>query len=139
MNETQQQSLRVVRRDGSVVPFDRQRISNAIASAILRDADGMPRHQAGNDLMPAERAKVERFTEQVVAAVSRRTDADEHPICIEDIQDQVELALMRDGEHAIARDYVLYRERRRVEREVQHRNATSELGCEGAAGCEACQ
>jgi hypothetical protein len=102
VNEIKQENLRVVRRDGSVVSFDRQRIAKAIASAFLRDANGAPRHQAGDELMPSERAKVERFTDQVVAAVSRRPDAGEHPVCIEDIQDQVELALMRDGEHAIA-------------------------------------
>ncbi|MFN5803125.1 MAG: ribonucleoside-diphosphate reductase subunit alpha, partial [Burkholderiales bacterium] len=38
---------------------------------------------------------------------------------IEDIQDQVELALMRSGEHEVARAYVLYRERRAAERAAQ--------------------
>ena len=33
---------------------------------------------------------------------------------IEDIQDQVELCLMRNGEHRVARDYVLYREEKRM-------------------------
>ena len=82
--------------------------------------------------MPTEREKVLRFTEQVVHAVSRRPDAAQHPITIEDIQDQVELALMRDGEHTIARDYVLYRESRLLHR-------PSRQCAVGNDGCEACQ
>src|SRR5437867_11883712 len=115
MTETNENEpvLTVRRRDGAVVAFDRTRIERAIASAFLHDANGEPRHVGGSELMPAERDKVQHFTEQVVHAVSRRPDAAQHPVDIEDIQDQVEHALMRYGEHAIARDYVLYRERRR--------------------------
>ena len=40
-------------------------------------------------------------------------------VTIEDIQDQVELALMRAGEHKVARDYVIYRERRSQERAAE--------------------
>src|SRR5690348_7203427 len=74
MDQTQEMKLTVRRRDGSVVAFDRSRIERAIASAFLRDANGEPRHVGGNDLMPAEREKVERFTEQIVHALSRRPD-----------------------------------------------------------------
>jgi ribonucleoside-diphosphate reductase alpha chain len=126
--------LSVRRRDGTVVAFDRTRIERAIASAFLRDANGEPRHVGGNELLPAEREKVQRFTEQVVHAVSRRPDATQHPVDIEDIQDQVELALMRYGEHAIARDYVLYRERRR-----QVRSTRPAVCAVGSGECEACQ
>jgi ribonucleoside-diphosphate reductase alpha chain len=134
MDQTQEMNLTVRRRDGSIVAFDRSRIERAIASAFLRDANGEPRHVGGNELMPAEREKVERFTEQIVHAMCRRPDADRHPVDIEDIQDQVELALMRDGEHAIARDYVLYRERRR-----QHRSTRPAACVVGPGECEACQ
>ena len=116
MTETNELILSVRRRDGAVVTFDRSRIVRAIALAFLNDANGMPRHACASELMPAERDKVQRFTDQVVHALSRRPDAAQHPVDIEDIQDQVELALMRDGEHAIARDYVLYRDQRRKER-----------------------
>ena len=134
MNETIEPSLTVRRRDGSVVAFDHTKIEVALTSAFLRDANGEPRHAGGNDLMPAEREKVLRFTEQAVHAVSRRPDAAQHPIGIEDIQDQVELALMRYGEHAIARDYVLYRESRR-----QQRSARPGACSLGHDECEACQ
>ena len=134
MNETHEPVLTVCRRDGSVVVFDRIRIERTIASAFMRDANGEPRHVGGNELLPAERDKLERFTEQVVYAVSRRPDAAQRPVDIEDIQDQVELALMRYGEHAIARDYVLYRDRRRQVR------STRPAACAAGSGeCEACQ
>jgi ribonucleoside-diphosphate reductase alpha chain len=134
MNETNEPVLTVRRRDGSVVAFDRTRIEHAIASAYLSDANGEPRHVGGNELLPAERDKVERFTEQVLYAVSRRPDAAQHPVDIEDIQDQVELALMRYAEHAVARDYVLYRERRRQLR------STRPAACAiGSGECESCQ
>jgi len=116
MNETTESNLTVRRRDGSVEIFDRRRIERALTLAYLRDADGQPRHTGGSELLPAEREKVLRFTEQVVQAACRRPDATLHPVDIEDIQDQVELALMRYGEHAIARDFVLYREGRRRQR-----------------------
>jgi ribonucleoside-diphosphate reductase alpha chain len=116
MTENTELILSVRRRDGSVVAFDRSRIVRAIALAFLNDANGVPRHVCASELMPAERDKVQRFTDQVVHALSRRPDAARHPVDIEDIQDQVELALMRGGEHVIARDYVLYREQHRKER-----------------------
>lgn len=134
MNESNQSSLTVRRRDQSVVAFDRKRIERAITLAFLRDANGEPRFACGDDLLPAELDKVMRFTEQVVHAVSRRPDSVQHPLHIEDIQDLVELTLMRNGEHEIARDYVLYRESRRLRRTV------SATACSlGDGPCEACQ
>ena len=113
MTENTELIRSVRRRNGTVVAFDRGRIVRAIARAFLNDANGVSRHACASQLMPAERDKVQRFTDQVVHALSRRPGAAQHPVDIEDIQDQVELALMREGEHAIARDYVLYRDQRR--------------------------
>ena len=110
----------VIRRDGHVVPFDALKIRNAIANAFLKDADGNLRRQGELVLATSEREKAERFTEQVVNAVTRRKDSGA-AIGIEDIQDQVELVLMRAGEHHVARDYVLFRSRR-----DQQRKATAE-------------
>ena len=64
------------------------------------------------------RAEVQALTDTVVAALVRRKPAG-GSIHIEDIQDQVELALMRSGEHDVARAYVLYREKRAAERAAQ--------------------
>ena len=134
MNESQYQSFTVRRRDGSIVAFERSRIEHALARAFLRDANGRPREACDDELLPAEQEKIARFTEQVIHAVSRRPDAARHPIDIEDIQDQVELALMRSGEHEIARDYVLYRDGRR-----QRRLGDQGTRVSGPDACEACQ
>ena len=61
------------------------------------------------------RDEVTRLTDAVVAALLKRKP-DGGAIHIEEIQDQVELALMRGGEHEVARAYVLYREKRAQER-----------------------
>ena len=64
------------------------------------------------------REQVEQLTQTVVRALlrSRPNGGTFH---IEDVQDQVELALMRSGEHNVARAYVLYREKRNQERAAQ--------------------
>ena len=61
------------------------------------------------------RDEVQKLTDAVVAALMKRKP-EGGAIHIEEIQDQVELALMRGGEHEVARAYVLYRERRSQER-----------------------
>jgi ribonucleoside-diphosphate reductase alpha chain len=68
------------------------------------------------------REQVEQLTHAVVRALlrSRPNGGTFH---IEDIQDQVELALMRSGEHNVARAYVLYREKRNQERASQQATA----------------
>src|SRR5690606_40470179 len=58
---------------------------------------------------------VEELTGQVVSALMRRA-GEGRLFHIEDVQDQVELALMRSGHHKVARAYVLYREERARER-----------------------
>src|SRR5690606_10957565 len=64
------------------------------------------------------REVVARLTEEVVHALTRRRP-EGGTFHIEDIQDQVELALMRSGDHDVARAYVLYREARARERAKQ--------------------
>ncbi len=72
------------------------------------------------------RTQVEQFANQIMEVFQRRMPAGGY-INIEDIQDQVELALMRGGEHKVARAYVLYREERRKERE-QNEQAPAKAG-----------
>ena len=74
---------------------------------------------------------VANLTAQVVATFKRRMPSG-GTLHIEDIQDQVELELMRGGEHKIARDYVIYREARR-----QERDAKVELSPESQAAAKA--
>jgi len=100
---------KVIRRNGAVVGFEPDKIAVAVTKAFLAVAGGTAAASAG------VREKVQSVTQSVVNALVRR-----HPsggtYHIEDIQDQVELALMRAGEHQVARSYVLYREERARER-----------------------
>jgi ribonucleoside-diphosphate reductase alpha chain len=105
--------VRVVRRDGTVSPFDATLISVAMTKAFLA--------VEGNDAASSSRLHhlVEELTTQVRHALLRHTEPG-GPVTlhIEQIQDQVELALMRGGHHKVARDYVLYREEHARARET---------------------
>lgn len=94
----------VIRRDGSVVLFEPTKISVAVTKAFLASTENA-------NASSKVREYVEQLTERVIYALlrSRPNGGTFH---IEDIQDQVELALMRTGEHNVARAYVLYREKR---------------------------
>jgi len=101
-----------VKRDGTAVAFDRSKISVAMAKAF---ADEMGVEMASSASI---RDKVSKLTQDVVDAFLRRMPAG-GSVLIEDIQDQVELALMRGGEHKVARSYVLFRERHAEKRAAQ--------------------
>ncbi|MGI4858298.1 MAG: ribonucleoside-diphosphate reductase subunit alpha [Janthinobacterium lividum] len=100
---------KVIRRNGSVVAFEPSKIAVAVTKAFLAVNGGQG---AGSARV---RELVEQLTRDVVRALlrSRPNGGTFH---IEDIQDQVELSLMRAGEHNVARAYVLYREKRSQER-----------------------
>jgi len=110
---------RIIRRNGAVVAFEPNKIAVAMTKAFI----------AVNGSQAAASARirelVEGLTRNVVDTLIRR-----HPeggtFHIEAIQDQVELALMRSGEHEVARAYVLYRERRAEERARQRQEAAEE-------------
>jgi ribonucleoside-diphosphate reductase alpha chain len=105
-------NYKVIRRNGAVVGFEPAKVAIAMTKAFLAVNGGQGAASA------RIRDLVERLTEQVAHALIRS-----HPaggtFHIEDIQDHVELALMRGGEHQVARAYVLYREQRSQERAKQ--------------------
>ncbi len=103
------QDIKVVRRNGAVVRFESPKITVALTKAFLAVQGGQGAASA------RVREITEGLTGQVASALMRRYPAG-GILHIEDIQDQVELALMRSGEHEVARAYVLYRERRAQER-----------------------
>lgn len=100
---------RVIRRNGAVVAFEPHKISVAMTKAFLAVAGGQGAASA------RIRELVEQLTNNVVAALVRR-QPNGGTFHIEDVQDQVELSLMRSGEHDVAREYVLYRAKRMEER-----------------------
>jgi len=97
--------FKTIRRNGAVVAFEPAKIAVAMTKAYL----------AVNGSQGAASARIREqvaaLTQNVVNALMRR-QPNGGTFHIEDIQDQVELALMRAGEHDVARSYVLYRERR---------------------------
>lgn len=107
--------LRVIKRNGTVVPFDASKIAVAMTKAFLAVEGGT----AAASTRVHE--TVANLTKQITATFKRRMPSG-GTIHIEDIQDQVELTLMRSGEQKIARDYVLYREehaRLRAQKQAQ--------------------
>jgi len=94
--------LRVIKRNGAVVAYDESKISVAITKAYLAV-------EGGN---AAASSRIHESVAQLASQITdifRRRMPSGGTIHIEDIQDQVELALMRTGEHKIARSYVIYR------------------------------
>ena len=108
-------NLKVVRRDGSITPFKFEKISNAIKKAFMAQTKIRNNKSQENEQKENIHRTVRGLTEKVVVALTRRI-ADGAMIHIEDIQDQVELALMREEHHKVARAYVLYREQRAAQR-----------------------
>ncbi len=94
---------RVIRRNGKVTPFDASKIKVAMTKAFLAVEGGSAAESA------RVHEVVDQLTRQVFEKVTRNL-AGGGTVHIEDIQDQVELALMRGGEQKVARAYVLYRE-----------------------------
>jgi ribonucleoside-diphosphate reductase alpha chain len=107
---------KVIRRNGSVVSFEPSKVAIAMTKAFLAVNGGQGAASA------RVRELVEQLTQSVVRALLRSRPAG-GTFHIEDIQDQVELALMRGGEHNVARAYVLYREKRNQERGQAHEEA----------------
>ncbi len=103
---------KIIRRNGAVVGFEPSKISIAMTKAFLAVNGGQGAASA------RVRELVEQLTSAVVNAMVRRQPAG-GTFHIEDVQDQVELALMRSGEHDVARAYVLYRAKRMEERAQQ--------------------
>src|SRR3954463_3148279 len=98
-------AYKIIRRNGAVVGFEPGKISVAMTKAFLAVEGGQGAASA------RIRELVAVLTESVVNALIRRQPAG-GTFHIEDVQDQVELALMRSGQHEIARAYVLYRQKR---------------------------
>ncbi|MET1073094.1 MAG: ribonucleoside-diphosphate reductase subunit alpha [Umezawaea sp.] len=102
----------VIGRDGAVSPFDPTRIATAVAKAF----------HAGEGADAAGSQRVRELVADLTAQVEeklRRQAGPDRGAHIEQIQDQVELVLMRDGHHKVARAYVLYREEHAKARAVE--------------------
>ena len=106
------QGYQILRRNGAVVSFEPNKIAVALMKAFLAV------HGTQGAASASVRETVDGLTESVVRALLRSRPGG-GTFHIEDVQDQVELGLMRGGHHEVARAYVLYRERRAQERGKQ--------------------
>jgi uridine kinase len=88
----------IIKRTGDVVPFNPERITNAIYRAAVA--------VGGRD-----RATAEGLTQQVVDLLEAATPAGKYPT-VEEIQDLVEKVLIENGHAKVAKAYILYREER---------------------------
>ncbi len=111
--------LRVIKRNGSVVSYDESKISVAITKAFLAVEGG---NAAASSRI---HESVSQLAKQISEIFARRMPSG-GTVHIEDIQDQVELALMRSGEHKIARSYVIYRADRSRARELKVEKALTD-------------
>jgi ribonucleoside-diphosphate reductase alpha chain len=109
--------LRVIKRNNKIAPYDASKISVAMTKAFLA--------VEGSQAAQSDRIHelVVKLTESINAAFQRRLPTG-GTVHIEDIQDQVELVLMRAGERKVASKYVLYREERRKAREEARDKST---------------
>lgn len=105
-------ALKVIKRNGAVVAYDDSKIKVAMTKAFLA-VEGHT--AAASDRI---RETVEALTAQITENYQRRNPIGT-TLHIEDIQDQVELMLMRQGAHKVARSYVLYREEHRKARQAK--------------------
>jgi ribonucleoside-diphosphate reductase alpha chain len=106
----------IIRRNGAVVPFEPAKIAVAMMKAFLAV------HGTQGAASSSVRETVDQLT-QVVTRALMRSRPGGGTFHIEDVQDQVELGLMRGSHHEVARSYVLYRERRSQER-AAHKETT---------------
>ncbi len=105
-------NYQIIRRNGAVVSFEPSKIAVAMMKAFLAV------HGTQGAASASVRETVDELTQAVARALMRSRPGG-GTFHIEDVQDQVELGLMRGGHHEVARAYVLYRERRTRERATQ--------------------
>ena len=104
--------FKVIRRNGKVTSFNNSKIYVAMSKAFIAVEGGAAAASS------RVRETIADLTEQVVEGLTRSRTVGS-TFHIEDIQDQVELVLMRNGHHKVARSYVLYREQRSRERNAE--------------------
>ncbi len=110
-------NYQIIRRNGAVVPFEPNKIAVAMMKAFLAV------HGTAGAASASVRETVDQLTQSVIRALVRSRPGG-GTFHIEDVQDAVELGLMRSSQHDVARAYVLYREKRAQERAKQAHDET---------------
>lgn len=107
----------VVKRNGTLVPFRSKRIYHAIEAAF-RDTKQVPK----NEPLPEEIAQIVDETSRLVVQKLAHFAAKGTCLTVEGIQDMVEVTLMKQGHHDVARDYIIYRDQHKQLREDSPQN-----------------
>ncbi len=103
----------VVKRNGTLVPFRRERIVKALEAAF-RDTKKIEQGAPFDaELIKSVSQIADLVVKQVLTLASKGAC-----LTVEGIQDVVEVTLMKNGHHDVARDYILYRDERKAEREI---------------------
>ncbi len=126
-NNNQPGEFYVIKRNGKVVIFEADRISTAMKKAFIAvEGDSAKDSSRVHDI-------AQQLTQRITSALKTRWNAS-GTINIENIQDLVELELMRAGEHKIARSYVLYREERNRMRHTEQKDSHPTINVTHADG-----
>ena len=125
--ESRYSDYKIIRRNGSVGPFEPNKIAVAMTKGFIA--------VNGNQEAASARMRdmVQQLTGAVVNALMRHKPSG-GTFHIEEVQDQVELALMRSGAHEVARQYVIYRDKRAAERAAERAAKVSEAVAGDVAG-----
>ena len=113
------QHVQVIKRDRSSFPFERDKIRNAITKCVI-DVEGLTSASSAS-----RQGQVEEWAYHVCNHLQQRPHG--NTFTIEEIQDAVELTLMRAGEHKLARSYVIYRDKRARIREENEFSSTQQV------------
>ena len=95
----------VVKRNGTIVPFRQERITRAIEAAF-RDTKKIGKETS---LSLDVQEMIEEVSNQVVKQTLELATKNVS-LTVEGIQDLVEVTLMKNGQHDVARDYIIYRD-----------------------------
>ena len=107
----------VVKRNGTLVPFRSKRIYHAVEAA-LRDTKRVPK----NEPLPEEIGQIVNEISEIVVQKLARLASKGTCLTVEGIQDMVEVTLMKQGLHDVARDYIIYRDQHKQLREDSPQN-----------------
>ncbi len=101
----------VVKRNGTIVPFRKERIERAIEAAF-RDTKKIEKEgELPSDITAAVKAITQQVSEESLELKAKNVS-----LTVEGIQDLVEVTLMKNGFHDVARDYIIYRDHHKAQR-----------------------
>ena len=87
--------MKIIKRNGTEVPYDIMKIINAI--------------QKANQTVPKEKRLYSFQIQKIADHVKEACEKSTHTVTVEEVQDMVENQLMQQGEFDIARNYITYR------------------------------